>query len=463
MEETIGPYRIADCIGEGGMAVVYKAQRYQSAPFVALKLMKENALSLPDLHARFLREARIMARLKHPHIIEFIDRGLHENRPYIVSEYADQGDLRAFLSERNLPLLSRLKIMYEVCCGLEAAHRLGIIHRDIKPGNILLSSQSGAKLSDFGIATAPWSDQTRLTQTRDTLGTLDYIAPEQRLNAKLIDFRCDHYAIGVILYELITGHRPMGFFRPPKQISPHIPDRLNQLVIICLNPEPGERYPNSTVLKDELLEIIQNYPPQAGPVAEVKCRDQAEIVPDTLPGIEPLLRTFSALPLQQRLIGKPKLLRQLGQLPTAAILGQMDRNEGMAKECLIESLSGRQDPAICPRLVELLHDPYYNEKAAQVLTGLKCPEAEDSLLDMLSGHSSYAHLAIRPLAGLHSARALVPISGFLHHKLAWIRSLAIEALAEIGLPKCRKLLEIQARKDPDPDNRAKAQQLLRRS
>jgi len=458
----IGPYQILDKIGEGGMALVFKVQRSPLSQIVALKLMKETVLSLPDLQARFLREARIMAKLKHPNIIQYYDRGEHEKCPFIVCEYADQGDLHAFLTRRPLSLKQRLTIVCEVCYGLEAAHDIGIIHRDIKPGNILLTSQSGAKLSDFGIASALWSTQTQLTKTRDTLGTLDYIAPEQRTSPKQVDFRCDHYAIGVVLYELITCHKPMGFFRPPKQICPNIPDQLNQLVITCLSPEPQNRFASTTELKNNLLEIIRNLPPSLDKPHHHPVQDNLEDQPDTLLGTDQLLRHFESLSLQQKLSYKAQLINQLKQISTSAILAQLDIREGLSKECLIESLLGRKDPAICPFVIDLLSNPYYNEKAVLVLVEQKCREAEDRLLDMISSKNAFSYLAIKPLGQLKSTKAINPISNFLNHEHSWIRALALDALADISQPRCKKLIANQAKNDSDPENRARAQSLLRR-
>lgn len=458
----IGPYHILSQLGEGGMAVVYKAQRFQEGPPVALKLMKEHSLALPDLHARFLRESRILSRLEHPNIIRFIDRGVHRERPYLVTEYARLGDLSAYLAARRVTLLDRLAIIHDICCGLEATHRIGIVHRDIKPGNILITDESTAKLTDFGIASALWSEQSRLTRTGDTLGTMDYLAPEQKLSAAKVDFRSDHYAIGVVLYEMVTGRKPLGYFRPPRQVTPEIPERLNRLIITCLNPEPAERYDSTTRLKEDLAEIVE----------ELKSREKSSDLPvpdpdlreeqNTLTGTRSLVQEFASLPLQRKLASKARFLARLGQIPTETILEELEHAEGITKEYLIESLAGRTDPAICRSMIELLDNPYYNEKAVLVLTELNCQEAEQSLLSMLTGNKPTAYMAIRPLGRLRSEKAVSPVSGFLKHELAWIRALAMEALAEIDTPRCRRLIADQSRKDSDPENRAKAQQLLRR-
>lgn len=458
----IGPYQVLEQIGEGGMATVYRARRSEHGQDVVLKVMKQNALSLPDLHARFLREARIMSRLRHPHIIQFIDRGIHEGSPYIVSEFADQGDLSHHLSRQHLGLKDRLTLVLEVCCGLEYAHQIGIIHRDIKPGNILICSREGAKLSDFGIATALWSELTRLTKTQDTLGTLDYIAPEQRISPKQVDFRCDHYAIGVILYELITHHKPLGFFRPPRQLAPHVPKQLDQLVITCLDPEPQKRLSSTSALKETLREIISTLPRESQPPVTGELKGEILDSDHTLPGIDILLGEYESHSLQRKLSLRQQLISRLRQASTQLILEHLPNYSGMTKECLIESLLGRSDPAICPPMIELLNDPYYNEKAALVLAEQKCQQAEESLLKMLTGKSPYAHLAIRPLGLMKSEKAIGSIARFLGHEHSWLRALAMTALADINHPKCQKLIASQGQKDPDPENRAKAQHLLRR-
>jgi serine/threonine protein kinase len=458
---SIGPYRILETLGEGGMAIVYKAQRTSSSPPVAIKLMKESALSLSDLHARFLRESRILAKLNHPHIIRFLERGLHDNRPYMVTEFADSGDLRHYLNQGPLPLTRRLEIIVQVLNGLESAHQLGIIHRDLKPGNILLDSREGAKLTDFGIATALWSEQTRLTQTRDTLGTLDYIAPEQRASARHIDFRADHYAIGVILYELVTRRKPLGFFRPPSQVAPQIPDPLNRLILTCLNPDPAERFPSTSRLKAELVDILASLPPdlpQTG-LADAPWEHRED---DTLGSLDQILDKFERQSLNEKLSHKNHFIKTLQALATQLILEALAKTDGITKECLIEALMDRSDPDICPPMIALLEHPYYNEKAARVLAGQTCPKAEESLLKLLNSQSAYAHQAILPLGHLKSHKAIRPIAAFLKHRLPWVRARALDALSEIGEPSCRSHIESASLKDPDSENRARAQHILRR-
>lgn len=204
-----GRYRLERPIGSGGMATVWRAIDDETGVAVAVKLMHPRVQDDPDLLARFRREADVVARLDHPCIVRLLDRGSVEDaQPFIVFELVEGVSLKALIRQRGpLAPAEAASIASQVARGLELAHRSGIVHRDIKSHNLLVTDSGVAKLTDFGIARLLDGMQDGLTRTGTVLGTSDYLAPEQARGLG-VDGRTDVYALGVVLYEALTGALP---------------------------------------------------------------------------------------------------------------------------------------------------------------------------------------------------------------------------------------------------------------
>jgi len=205
--ETIaGRYEVEELVGHGGMSSVYKARDALLERHVALKILHEQYSADDDFVERFKREARSVAQLQHPNIVTVIDRGEEDGRQYIVFEYIDGENLKEHVVRKGrLDVREALEIALEVARGLAFAHEQGLIHRDVKPQNILLNGDGRAKVTDFGIARTV--DVDGMTQTGTVLGTSNYIAPEQA-SGRRVDAHSDIYALGAVLYELLAGEVP---------------------------------------------------------------------------------------------------------------------------------------------------------------------------------------------------------------------------------------------------------------
>jgi serine/threonine-protein kinase len=200
----VGKYTIVSKIAQGGMGAVYKAKHPTLKRFVLLK--KLTLRGGPQFIERFRREARIMMDFKHDHIVQVYDHFKDGSSYYIAEEFVDGVSLEQLIKrERYLSNEAAALIFYEVCKALRHAHEKGVVHRDMKPGNILISNQGEVKLVDFGIATSREDSEEGLTRDGMTLGTPSYIPPEQIDNAKSVDRRADIYSLGVVLYEMLTG------------------------------------------------------------------------------------------------------------------------------------------------------------------------------------------------------------------------------------------------------------------
>ncbi|MCU0780107.1 MAG: protein kinase [Akkermansiaceae bacterium] len=239
-------YRMGCLLGRGGMGAVYEAFDTRLERRVAIKILPPETGTDPEAHARFRREAKAMAALDHPHIVHIHDYGHTEDgSPYLVMEFVEGRDLHALRQSGALDLPGALGIVSQVCSALHYAHSRGIVHRDIKPANILVTREGVAKVADFGLARLagtgehPRHDPT-LTLSGTTVGTPDYMAPEQFEGGK-VDHRADIYALGVMLYDLLTGAPPRGAWPPPSQ-RVRIDIRLDEIVLRALQQNPAARY-----------------------------------------------------------------------------------------------------------------------------------------------------------------------------------------------------------------------------
>jgi serine/threonine protein kinase/Tol biopolymer transport system component len=272
--KSLGPYAVKALLGSGGMGEVYLAEDTRLGRHVALKVLAAVFLDDVQLRWRFLREARSVATLTHPHICTLYDISQQDGTDFLVMEYLEGETLAARLQRGPLPLADALRYAIEVADALDKAHRHGIIHRDLKPGNIMLT-KSGAKLLDFGLAKAERGtriaeDPADLTSKGIILGTLPYMAPEQ-LHGKNADVRTDIFAFGAVLYEAIMGQKAFQatseasliatiLEREPRPMSVREPTTraLERIVKVCLSKDPEDRWQSARDLRRELKWIAES-------------------------------------------------------------------------------------------------------------------------------------------------------------------------------------------------------------
>jgi eukaryotic-like serine/threonine-protein kinase len=248
-----GRYRVERILGAGGMATVYLAYDQQLDRPVAVKVLAENLAAEDDLRRRFLREARLAAALAHPNVVRVFGTGEDEaGLPFIVMEYVEGETLAELLRRRGrLPAPEVRGLVGQAAAGLAHAHAAGLVHRDVKPQNLLLAGDGCLKVADFGIARV--EEGTRLTQAGTVLGTAAYIAPEQ-LAGEPVSAAADVYSLGAVFYELLTGRPPHLFdsfaelaakqqepVRVVRELAPDVPEQLEELVMRCLALKPQYR------------------------------------------------------------------------------------------------------------------------------------------------------------------------------------------------------------------------------
>ena len=277
-------YEVEAVLGRGGMGVVYKARHLRLNRIVALKMLLTGAYAGPRERARFQREAEAVANLRHPSIVQVYDVGDHDGCPYFTMELLEGGSLAQSLVGKPQPAQQTAALLSTLAEAVQVAHQAGVVHRDLKPANILLTSEGLPKIADFGLARHSESEAA-LTLSGAPIGTPSYMAPEQAIgNAGAIGPASDIYALGALLYEMLTGRPP---FRAetaseterqviheepvsPARLNAAVPRDLETICLKCLNKEPARRYSSAAALADDLRRFGEGRPILARPVGLIE-------------------------------------------------------------------------------------------------------------------------------------------------------------------------------------------------
>ena len=268
---SIGRYHVLERLGEGGMATVYRAFDTRLEREVAFKVILPSHHGAPKFLARFEREAKALARLSHPHIVKILDYGEHEGLPYLVMEYVPAGTLKARLG-KPIPSPAAAGLLAPIARALAYAHGRKIIHRDVKPSNILFTEAGQPMLSDFGVAKVLEAEETwDLTGTGVGVGTPEYMAPEQAMG-KSADHRADIYALGIVFYELVTGRTPFQADTPlavllkhvndplprPRDLVREIPTDVEQVIFKALAKQAQDRFQGMDAFAETLEKLARS-------------------------------------------------------------------------------------------------------------------------------------------------------------------------------------------------------------
>jgi hypothetical protein len=267
--QTLGQYQIVEPLGTGGMATVFKAFHPALERYVAIKVLPPYYAHEPGFAERFAREARAVAQLEHPHILPVYDSGQEGGYSYIVMKYVPAGTLKEQVSAGTLSLEQIVDVLCQIAEALDCAHQHGIIHRDVKPSNVLMDQGRWALLTDFGLARMV-EGSAQLTASGVGVGTPAYMAPEQGKGAK-VDARADVYSLGILLFEMLTGRVPFDAETPmavvvkhitdrlpmPRSLDPTIPELVEGVVLRALAKEPDDRYASAGALAAALQDAVR--------------------------------------------------------------------------------------------------------------------------------------------------------------------------------------------------------------
>jgi serine/threonine-protein kinase len=274
-------YELGDTIGYGGMSEVHKGRDVRLSRDVAIKVLRADLARDPQFQERFRREAQNAAALNHPAIVAVYDTGETQTEfgplPYIVMEFVDGRTLRDIVkTEGPLPSKRAMEVMADVCAALDFSHRHGIVHRDVKPANVMITKTGAVKVMDFGIARAVADGQAQMTQTAAVIGTAQYLSPEQA-RGESVDARSDVYAAGCVLFELLTGEPPFTGDspvavayqhvredpKPPSSLNPRVNPALDAIVLKAMAKNPANRYQSAAEMRGDLVRVLSGQRPAA--------------------------------------------------------------------------------------------------------------------------------------------------------------------------------------------------------
>lgn len=308
-------YKVMASIAEGGMAAVYKAYQPHLDRTVAVKVLPRQYALEHQFVERFRREAKTLAKLQHPRILPIYDYGIEGEYFFLVMPFIEGGDLTHLMKKSRLTLEQIGPIVTQVGDALDFAHTQGVIHRDLKPNNILMDQRGNCFLSDFGLAKIAEESSSKLTSSGLIVGTADYMSPEQGLG-QVVDSRTDIYSFGVILYELVTGQVPFKAetptaviiktiqepLRPPRDLNPDLPEAIEEVILVACAKQPDDRFATVHELVQAFQAALQETPPdirQSSAPEDVvtvsslrrrlRPQDASDLVPvqDTRPHVSP--------------------------------------------------------------------------------------------------------------------------------------------------------------------------------
>ncbi|WP_460496557.1 Stk1 family PASTA domain-containing Ser/Thr kinase, partial [Glycomyces tarimensis] len=321
-----GRYEIGEVVGYGGMAEVHRGRDLRLGRDVAVKLLRADLSRDESFLVRFRREAQNSASLNHPNIVAVFDTGEEHGIPYMVMEFVTGRTLKEVLMEEGRfdPVVA-CEIVADMCSALDFSHKHHIIHRDVKPGNVMLSDTSQVKVMDFGIARALASGQATMTQTSAVIGTAQYLSPEQA-RGETVDGRSDVYAVGCVLYELLVGHPPFTGdnpvsvayqhvreeARPPSELNPAVPASVDAVVMKALSKNPENRYRTAGEMREDLIRASRGEAVSAPMVMGADARTQV------IGGVD---ATEPISPIESRSNRRKPWLIALGVIAALALVG----------------------------------------------------------------------------------------------------------------------------------------------
>ncbi|MGD8537783.1 MAG: protein kinase [Candidatus Aminicenantes bacterium] len=373
-------YEIIEELGKGGMGSVYRAEDTKVEEEVALKMISPTVAADEQMIERFRNELRLARKIRHENVCQMYDLGESEGRYYITMEYVPGEDLKSFIKRsRQLSINTAITIGKQICEGLAEAHKQGVVHRDLKPGNIMIDQDGNARIMDFGIARSIKSEG--ITTPGMIFGTPEYMSPEQA-DAQEVDHRSDIYSLGVILYEMVTGQLPFSGDTPlslvlkhksenpkePKEFNPDLPENLNRLILSCMEKDKDKRVQSIEQILSELTSVETAITAMRTeiPGDELRKRDGEKSKIDMKKIFVPVL-IFLALAISAlviwRLIPSKEVMTAIGEKPSIAVLPFEDLSEhkdqeyfcdGMTEQ-IITNLTKIQDLKVIARTSVMLY------------------------------------------------------------------------------------------------------------
>ncbi|MBN1570934.1 MAG: protein kinase [Acidobacteria bacterium] len=447
--KKIGNFYLVEQIGAGGMSEVYLGINPKTREKRAYKILAKCASLSPSTYARFLREIEIIRGLTHPGIIKISDNGVLEECYYYSMEFMPGGNLNRLLAHGKMAINAAVELFMPVCAAMGYAHENGVIHRDLKPSNILLNKTGNPVISDFGIAKMLNYDKSALTQSGEILGTIAYLAPEQRFSSRRVNRRADVYALGAILYEMLMGFPPLGNFPRPFEVNPSFLQSLQEILEKCLATDPDGRYEHAGQLQAE-LERFSGFSSEKSRITACPSpplnkaftiADDFNAPPIKTDRIESWFHVLRTGTTRERLSVVREMVEKLSSAEAKAIVKIYPEEGDRVRWGLIRVLGELRIEAATPLILSDLRSSFHTECAIEALGKIGSGEAFDAIREYIGEHPESAIIALTPLAKTGKQKAVQYLQRYLKHEMAVLRQSAVQALACIGSAESMQLLK----------------------
>jgi hypothetical protein len=378
LPRVVGGVRIRELLGEGGMALVHRAEDpFHPGRSLAVKFLRPETSSDPEVVRRFLQEGEVLKRLRHPHLVEVYEFGKAGTTPYVLMELLPGGSIKRCRGDAPAAILRHL---VPVTDALALAHREGIVHRDLKPSNLLFAEDGRLKVTDFGVCLWEGGEGTRLTRSQMVVGTVGYMAPEQHGDPRRVDARCDVYALGAILYEFTVGQPYSQVQLPPSSVRPGFPPSLAGILMRSLAADPTRRIASMDALGTELSTWLESAAaaswgeePLPGFSAEERSQptvNRRRSLEDEEPEVRlgPYLDALRTGGVGARRGAAERLLSSAQPEDEDFLLAQLEACSEGARFALAQTLGAIGGKASLMPLLKLLEDPFSRGEAAEAVS-----------------------------------------------------------------------------------------------
>jgi hypothetical protein len=437
LRRKIGDFYLVEKLGSGGMSEVFLGINPRTREKRAYKIMKMRATMPASSYARFQREVEIIRGLVHPNIIRVMDNGILEDAYYYSMQLMPGGSLCLRMERGKIPISEAIGLFAPICDAMAYSHEQAVIHRDLKPSNILLTADGYPVVSDFGIAKVLDSTNASLTQSGEILGTIAYLAPEQRIGTRQVNRRADVYALGAIFYEMLMGFPPLGKFPWPREVQANFPESLQTVLEKCLVIDPESRLEHAGLLRLELEKCPEfqgekrselPIEPRSRNIFAAESGEPAPIKTDRLESWLGALRTGTT---RERLAIVREMVDKITPAEAKAVLRIYPEEGDRVRWGLIRVLGELKIEAATPLILNDLNSPLHTECAIEALGKIGSSEAFNSIREYVTAHPESALIAMLPMAKTGKQKAAKSLCGYLNHEMAVLRQAAVQALASI--------------------------------
>jgi serine/threonine protein kinase len=435
LRKKIGDFYLMSRIGSGSMADVYLGINAQTHEKRAFKILGRRATSWSSAYVRFLGEVDIIRTMPHPGIIRLLDNGIFEECYFFSMEYLPKGNLSRHMKHGKIPIDKALSLFLPICNAISYAHERGVIHRHLKPANILIRDNGKPVVSDFGISGVV--DVEKKSISKDIMSAIAYLAPEQRSNGQKVNRRADVYALAAIFYEMIMGFPPLGNYPLPGEVLPDFPENMQKLLLKCLAIYPDERFESASLLMAE-LDKFEEYSVSryvdvmpGGSFNELRQIEDIILPPhktDRIEGWFSILRTGTT---RERLAVVREMVEKITPAEAKTTVKLYAEEGDRVRWGLIRVLGELRIESAISLILSDLNSPFHTECAIDALGKIGSDKAYDAIHDYVLEHPDNIIMAMLPMAKTGKQRAIQFLREHLNNKTISIRQSAVKALASI--------------------------------